>query len=224
MPTFEKDGKKLIYVPVDIEVDLPSEEDLLEYHNAHHVVNTDYEDFVDGRHIFTICATRYKLDDWRVWPTSIQDNKEEWKTESNDYELMWNEGFKEKFPGLVDLILSLPFKQIAGAAFLYQTGSYRPHYDSPDHNFPMEPRRYNILLTSPERNTFYMGDNDKKYYPVVDPKYPCFAFNNTDITHGTEQPTGLKIVMGIMGIIDDEKHEALIKRSVEKFPDKAIWI
>lgn len=224
MPTFEKDGKKLIYVPIDIEVDLPSEEELLEYHNAHHVVNTDYEDYLDNRHIYTICATRYKLDDWRIWPNSIHNDKQGWKTESENYELFWNVDFKEKFPSIVKLIEQLPFKQIAGAAFLYQIGSYRPHFDSHDHNFPMEPRRYNVLLTNPKHNTFYMGGENEKYYPTVDPKYPVFAFNNTDITHGTEQPTGLKIVLGIMGIIDNEKHEVLIKRSLEKFPDKAIWI
>lgn len=224
MQTFEKDGKKLIYVPIDIEVELPSEEELLAYHNEHHVLNTDYEDYIDNRHIYTMCATRYKLDDWRIWPNSLHNDKKGWKTPVDDYELLWNVDFKEKFPSLVKLILELPFKQVAGAAFLYQIGAYKPHFDSADQNFPMEPRRYNVLLTSPDRNTFYMGDNDNRHYPEVDPKYPCFAFNNTDVTHGTEQPTGLKIVMGIMGILDDEKHEALIKRSVEKFPDKAIWL
>jgi hypothetical protein len=31
-------------------------------------------------------------------------------------------------------------------------------------------------------------------------------------------------MMGIVGIVDDEKHRQLIERSVNKFPDNAIWI
>jgi hypothetical protein len=122
--------------------------------------------------------------------------------------------------------MSLPFKQIAAAGMMYQIGETLAHFDTFDKNLPMEPRRYNMYMTDPAYNTFWLArDNTtEKFYPKVDRNYPIFAFNNWDIKHGTDAPTNLKIVVGIQGVIDNEKHEELIERSVSKHPDKAIWI
>jgi len=223
--TFEKDGKKLLYVPVDIEVDLPSTEDMLDYHHSHCIIDEDYEDIMQGRHVYCMVVSRYPFKDFRRWPHEIFADKSLWKTSIDNYQLYWAPGFRERFPTLVNLIMQQPFEQIAMSGWMLQKGPYGAHHDSSDPTFPMEPRRYNALLTDPTHNTFWLGNNDnEKIYPQVDPRYPCFAFNNADIKHGTDSITGLKIVLGTMGVIDHEKHEALIKRSVEKFPEKAIWI
>ena len=225
MPTFEKDGKKLLYVPIDIEVELPSEEDLLDFHNNNCYTSNDYEDYLDGRHNFCLIASRHNFEDWRSWPHEIYNDKAKYKQLLEGHnELFWAKGFRERFPQLTALINAAPFKQIAGVGFMLQMGPYRAHNDSKDPTDPLEPRRYNALLTNPAHNTFWLEADGEKIYPKVDPKYPMFAFNNTDVKHGTNDITGLKIVMAWMGVIDHEKHEALINRSVEKFRDKAIWL
>jgi hypothetical protein len=51
-----------------------------------------------------------------------------------------------------------------------------------------------------------------------------FAFNNVDVMHGTKPLTKFKLMMGIVGMVDEEQHMALLERSLAKFPKKAIWI
>lgn len=226
MPTYTRDGKKLLYVPIDIEVDLPPEEELRKWHSEHRIIGVDYHDIVTWRHVYTAIASRYPLDDWRKFPWKFYQDKQAWKDQSDEYtELHWYPGFKEKFPSIVTMIEQLPFKQIAFTGWMHQFGPYAPHFDSSDNNDPLEPRRYNVLLTNTKHNTFYFWDGENKIpQPAVDPKYPVFAFNNTDMKHATNPVTGFKLAMGIMGVIDNEKHGALIERSLAKFPDKAIWV
>jgi hypothetical protein len=223
--TFTKNGKKLIYVPVDIKVDLPDPLELTDFHNKYHILDKNYDDYKLGRHEYCLAGSRYSLDEPRKFPHVLFDDKDEWKNLHTDYELKWIPEFTERFPTLVEMVNQLPFKQIALVGWMRQFGPYGAHFDSSDPSFPMEPRRYNALLTDPAHNTFWMGNEEgPKYHATVDPKYPCFAFNNTDIKHGTDMVTGLKIVLGVMGVIDKEKHEELIARSVEKFSERAIWI
>jgi hypothetical protein len=226
MPTYTRNGKKLIYVPIDIKVDLPPEEELRQWHNDHRVTEVDYHDIVTWRHVYTIIASRYPFEDWRKFPWIFYQDKQSWKNESDEYtELSWCPGFKERFPTIVTMIEQLPFKQIAFAGWMHQFGPYAPHVDSSDANNPTEPRRYNVFLTNPKHNTFYFWDGENKIpQPEIDPQYPVFAFNNSDIKHGTNPVTGFKLAIGIMGVIDEEKHYALIERSLAKFPDKALWV
>jgi hypothetical protein len=152
-------------------------------------------------------------------------DKNDWKIKNNEYDLKWNPDFVKRFPTLVEAILAAPFKEIAFAGWMRQINPYILHQDSVDPHYPTEPRRYNILLTEPEHNTFYMEDGKGgEVRPISDKDYPMFAFNNTDVLHGTKPITKFKLMMGIVGIVDEERHLKLLERSLEKFPDKAIWI
>jgi len=226
MPTFTRNGKKLLYVPIDIEVDLPSEEELRKFHAEHRLRDVDYHDIVTWRHAYTMVASKYPIDDWRKFPWDFYQNKQIWKDFSEEYnETKWSPAFVEAFPQIVNAIKQLPFKQLSFVGWMAQFGPYAPHVDSADANEPTEPRRYNILLTNTKHNTFYFWDGENKIpQPEVDPTYPIFAFNNTDVKHATNPVTGFKLAVGIMGVIDEEKHVALIERSLAKFPDKAVWL
>ena len=99
------------------------------------------------------------------------------------------------------------------------------HQDTYDTNNPTEPRRYTIYLTDPRYNTFYLSADDSgknKVYP--DLITPCFAFNNSDVWHGAIATDRPKIILTTAGIIDNDKHEALIKRSLEKYKDYAVYL
>jgi hypothetical protein len=226
MPTYTKNGKKLIYTQIDIPVVLPDPADMEDFHRSHGTVNKDYEDIIQNRHDYTVACSRYDVDDWRILPTKQYMDKKDWKVSNCDkYHLNWNPDFVKRFPTLVEAILATPYKEIAFAGWMRQINPYPAHRDSHDPLQPMEPRRYNILLTEPEYNTFWMEDGKGgEVCPVGSKEYPIFAFNNTDVQHGTKPLTKFKLMMGIVGIVDDEKHRQLIERSVNKFPDKAIWI
>ena len=225
MSTFKKDGKKLIYAQIDIPIVLPDSKDMEDFHFTHGTLNKDYEDIIQNRHDYTVACSRYPVDNWRILPTAKYMDKEDWKKSSEEYKLNWSPDFVKRFPTLVDAILAAPFKEIAFAGWMRQINPYILHRDSHDQQQPMEPRRYNILLTEPEHNTFYMEDGQGgEVRPTSSREYPMFAFNNTDVLHGTKALTKFKLMMGIVGIIDKEKHEQLIHRSVNKFPEKAIWV
>ena len=53
---------------------------------------------------------------------------------------------------------------------------------------------------------------------------PCFAFNNNDVWHGATETHRPKIILTTAGIIDNEKHAALINRSLEKYKAEALYI
>jgi len=225
MPTYTKNNKKLIYTQIDIPIQLPDPEDMKDFHFTHGTLNKDYEDIIQNRHDYTVACSRYPMDDWRILPTAKYMDKKDWKIASSDYKLNWNTDFARRFPTLVDAILAAPFKEIAFAGWMRQISPYPAHTDSTDILNPMEPRRYNILLTEPEHNTFWMEDGKGgEISPVSSLEYPMFAFNNTDVKHGTKPITKFKLMMGIVGIVDNELHQALIERSVNKFPNNAIWI
>ena len=116
----------------------------------------------------------------------------------------------------------LPFDQIGTSGFIMQIGTIPPHNDA---EYDMtEPRRYIIYATDPAYNTFHFVHKGEKIWPQIDPKYRCFAFNNTDVEHAADPTNRTKILLSTVGIMNKEKHEALLKRSIEKFADKVIRI
>lgn len=223
--TYTVNGKKLLYTQIDIPITLPEPADMEDFHWSHCVLNKDYEDIIQNRHDYTVACSRYPMDDWRILPTKQYMDKKDWKIEGREYQLNWNPDFAKRFPTIVDAILAAPFKEIAFAGWMRQISEYPAHTDSYDPLKPTEPRRYNILLTEPEHNTFWMRDeNGEEWRPDSSKEYPMFAFNNIDTLHGTKPITKFKLMLGIVGIIDDDKHQELIKRSVTKFPEKALWL
>jgi hypothetical protein len=215
--------KVLSYLPVDIPVDLPCEQQIVDWFDNHKVEDADYWEYEENRHTWAIVAARKNLDNWRkidfdLWNTrrNLQENPE----------LYFHPGFEEQFPSLVSAIKQLPFKQITYAGMLSQMGAIAAHQDTYDENNPLEPRRYNIYLTDPAYNTFYMckEENSERAFPQIDNTYRCFAFNNTEVWHGAEPTHRTKIMIAITGIIDDDANQELVKRSLEKFKGKALYL
>lgn len=213
----------LIYTPVDIEYVHPNEQDIIDWFNENQMTDLTYNEYVKGRHIWATVACRGQPRDWGHFDcfTDHWGNNREY---IEGAELVWRPGFKERFPELVKLIEAQPFKQIGGVAMIKQIGPVELHNDTPDLYNPTEPRRYLTYLTNPEYNTFHLTDGVTKFIPSIDDKYRCFAFNNTALQHGADWPTkGTKILLTTAGVVDNEKHEELIARSVEKFKEKVIY-
>ena len=54
--------------------------------------------------------------------------------------------------------------------------------------------------------------------------YISNSFNNNDVEHGADPTSRTKILLSFAGVLDNEKHQNLITRSIEKFADKVIRI
>jgi hypothetical protein len=94
-----------------------------------------------------------------------------------------------------------------------QLGEIDEHRDTYDPNEPQEPRRYLIYLTDPQHNTFWVRNGDQRRVVDIPDQTRVFAFNNSETTHGALPPTGEKILLSVVGIIDDVRHQALLERS-----------
>jgi hypothetical protein len=213
----------LAYTPIDIAIELPDEQFILDWFEQHKVVDTDYWEYQANRHTWAIVACTKNLDNWRKIDFSLWENR---RDSVPDPSLFFHPGFIEAFPSLAEAIKKLPFKQLTYAGMILQMGEIGSHQDTYDHNDPSEPRRYNIYLTDPEYNTFYMckEENSERAKPKFDDTYRCFAFNNSECWHGAEPTNRPKIMIATTGIVDNEAHKELIARSVEKFKDKVLYL
>jgi len=211
----------VLFTPIDIEFELPSEQELIDWYNSHKMLDTDYWEYTENRHQWCLVASRENHTNWRefiAW--------QKWTTNRNligSTELFFHDDFELKFPSLANAIRQLPFKEIGATGFIRQMGAeIEPHMDTDNVYGFEEPRRYVFFVSKIEDNTFFMYPNNNKVYPIIHPKYRLSAFNNTACEHGADSPRGWKMLLSTTGILDKEKHEALIKRSIEKFSDYVI--
>jgi hypothetical protein len=214
--------KNLVYLPIDIDVEWPDEATIVDWFHNHKFLDTDYWEYESNRHTWALAASCVEPKDWHRFDPEMWGNRRE---EGINEGVLFHPGFEETFPSIANCIRQLPFKQLTVGGMLYQMGEIPPHQDTHDKNNPTEPRRYTIYLTDPRYNTFYFcpdetGEN--KVYPNL--VSPCFAFNNADVWHGAIATKRPKIILSIAGIVDNDKHEELLKRSLEKYKDYALYL
>jgi hypothetical protein len=213
----------LAFLPIDINIGDIDEEKLLRWFYDHRLEGNDYWECKEARHIWAMISTCRQPKNWRLYDDEMWSNR---RIEGINEGIIFHPGFEDEFPVLADCIRQLPFKQLTVSGMLYQLGEIPPHQDTQDPHCPTEPRRYTIYLTNPENNTFYFSKtkDSEKIYPTINKDYRCFVFNNTDVWHGASLTHRPKIILTMAGIIDNEKHEELLNRSLEKFKDQALYI
>jgi hypothetical protein len=215
-------NKKLIYLPIDIDVEWPDEAVLIDWFHKHKLKDTDYWEYKSNRHTWAMTSTCKEPKDWHRYDKDIWDNR---RKEGENHGVVLHPGFTEIFPSLANCLKQLPFKQLTVSGMLYQMGEIPPHRDAHDTRNPTEPRRYTIYLTHPKHNTFYFSRDEsgsKKIYPNL--ITPCFAFNNTDVYHGAEATNRPKIILTMAGILDNTAHEHLLEKSLKKYKDYALYV
>lgn len=210
----------VLYTPLDIKVEPFDEQRLIDWFDENKIDEPDYWVFKEGRHEWALAAASQPVENWqRIKP--YEDWLAQGHQQSPDAKLEFAPGFATQFPGLVKAIRQLPFIEIGAVGLLKQLKAIEPHVDTFDPTDPIEPRRYMMYLTAPNENTFYVQQDGTNVNVPINPEYRAFAFNSTDTKHGADFPVGTKILMSIVGILDQEKHEELIAKSLTKFPD---WV
>jgi hypothetical protein len=210
----------IVYTPIDIPCRVPSQELLVDYIKNNHMTNL--EETYGYTSLLACIAARYPVHDWRNANDVFGEANYELHEE---HQLFFPPNVTNLFPELFDILHSLPYKQIIGAALSLHTNYLAPHDDAPDTNYPSSPERYNVLLTPHYgQDSFFLCKeiNGSRDYPAILKDYPIYAFNNKDIYHGADPVLDNRVIMICAGIIDEEKHQALITRSSEKFKDYVI--
>lgn len=213
---------KVAYTPLDIKFSIPEVNDVIKWFDANRIQEDDFWVFKDERHEWAIVACREQVQNWRsIDPyTKWIDSKFQMLPVTR---LIFAPGFEKLFPELVTVIKKLPFKQIGVAGFLKQLSNIEPHIDTFDLTKPNEPARYLIYITNHDENTFYMETLSGQRLDIdIHPHYRAFAFNNVDFKHGAETPHKTKILLSVVGILDHDKHDELISRSIRKFKDYVV--
>lgn len=210
----------IVYTPIDLPCRIPDHNLLVNYIKENYIINL--KDTYGYTSLLSAIASRCDISNWRDANDVFADDGYEI---TNDHSLYYPPGVKELFPELLEVLNVLPYKQILGACISLHTNYLAPHNDDVDTNFPSSPERYNILLSPHyDQDSFFIckeldGPRD---YPTILKEYPVYAFNNKDIYHGADPVLDQRVIMICSGIIDEEKHQALIERSAEKFKDYVI--
>jgi hypothetical protein len=210
----------IVYTPVDIPCRVPSQDALVDYVKNNHMTNL--QDTFGYTSLLAPLVARHPVEDWRDANDVFADSGYEL---AKDHQLFFPAGVTALFPELFEILYKLPYKQIIGAALSLHTNYLAPHNDDIDITKPASPERYNILLTPHYgQDSFFLCREIEgpRVYPTILKDYPVYAFNNKDIYHGADTVLDNRVIMICSGILDNDKHQELIARSVEKFKDYVI--
>jgi hypothetical protein len=210
----------IVYTPIDIPCRVPEHSLLVNFVKNNYVTNL--KDTFGYTSLLAGLVARYPVADWRDATKVFSVNSYEMYKE---HTLNYAPGVAELFPELIEILHSLPYKQIIGAALSLHTTDLPPHNDDVDVNLPTSPERYNVLLTPHYgQDSFFLCkeiDGDRTY-PTILKDYPIYAFSNRNAYHGADTVLDDRVIMICSGVIDEDKHQALINRSADKFKEHVI--
>jgi hypothetical protein len=136
----------------------------------------------------------------------------------------WRADFKRTFPDVVSTVESFPYTQIDYVYILEQIIDVEPHLDYASKNpySHLEPATYRITLLIEDTNTFYFCKDTEcnhKKFPVFPEDTNSWVFSNKEFMHGSFTPKNgrRKILLAVGGILDENRHSALISRSEDKY-------
>lgn len=155
-------------------------------------------------------------------------------TQVDDIEWGWSEDAVLQCPALISYIEThLPFKKLKYIAAISSRGEVPMHFDHTEKISDDErefyksndPCYYRILLDGTiNDNTFYVYTKrlGKKYCNLPD-NCPGWAMGSYSCAHGNDESlSGQKLLLYVMGDLDIDKHQILIKRSYQKFKEYSI--
>ena len=146
----------------------------------------------------------------------------------------WSSEAKRKYPSLLQFIdRFLPFEQIVNAKFANLIMDGRPHTDfvrpaiAPafyQHCVANEPCGYRLLINGVRKRSFFVCREEQSppeewNYVTIPESTDTFLIPYTKPAHGTKKVEDNRLVVFLSGIISPERHQALIKRSVEKYSE-----
>jgi len=205
----------IAYTPIDISCKIPEHELLVDYIEKNHITNL--KDQYGYTSLLCAIASKNLILNW-------QDANDVFSNRTNK-ELTFAPGVTDIFPELIDIANLLPFKDILGLVLNLHTTLLESHRDDLLNLGVYSPERYNVLLSPHyEQDSFFISKekHGEKHYPKILKEYPIYAFNNNEAYHGADIVLDKRVILILIGNLDEQKHIELINRSVEKFKDYVI--
>lgn len=221
----------IAYLPIDIDVQLPNEQNLLDF--CYETRITKEKTGSDG------------MQHW--WPVPVRGRLrgDEWYDREKFYQGIcnrlvkdagpsyWANDIDKKFPEIPYMFEQLPLAEFNFCVMLIQKEQVNTHQDTQYADAPvdssmrrldLEPRRYNVLMNKHDVSSFYVRETEhsEKVYPNITKKNACFSICEEYHWHGADFVTENKIMLCLLGVVDEQKHKLIIKRSLDKFADQAI--
>jgi len=148
---------------------------------------------------------------------------------------------KKKYPELIKYIRTWPFEYFVYVKLFRANVDVKPHVDGNfvdykgrnndfstitqeylNHQLKTEPCGYRLLING-NRKSLYMCNELNKKYCTIPEDTDCFALKTNDSLHGVDytKNDNERLLLFAIGKLNVEKHNELIKRSVEKY-DKLV--
>lgn len=155
----------------------------------------------------------------------LLDNPSEFSGEN-----VWRTDLDEVRNTLKSLVLQLPLKRLYNVRLSEQIDVVRPHVDVNKNGVPKEHfDEYEQSEPCGYRFVFHGSDsalNIHKGNQTVIARLPSvpsvYLLNSTSGVHSVTGDIG-RITLYVRGIVDEQRHNELIERSLAKFGDFAIW-
>ena len=138
-----------------------------------------------------------------------------------------------EYPELIEWLSLFPIKSIRNLKFNIQTAAVVSHLDFTKreddeelflNNNENEPCGYRILLNGRRENCLYMSDSryGEKIYCTMPEETDVYVLRHTDGWHGTEEDVNRQLLF-LHIEVDPEKHQELLKRSLDKYGKYAVY-
>lgn len=133
-----------------------------------------------------------------------------------DGEVKWN------VPELKEILEHYP-GEVTHAQVLNQKASIVAHKDTPIIKKQVEPNGFKILLNNTLEKSFYVKVNGNRHFIQLPETTNCFTINEHEVLHGAIMPKYNKYIVSCFGVIDEDKHQQLIQKSLEKYENYGIY-
>lgn len=224
--------KDLAYVPLDIPAIDFQLEDFNNLFASHSLPHYPYPHIWDA-----LCACG------RVnkWDDPIDTDRAWNERYIFEGDVSFNPNLPEKMKNNLKFILDhLPYKKYTFAQILSQKITVAPHQDglyNPSENVKdavyrgpggfndePEPAGLKVMLTHKNARCFYLSERagSPRNFIRLPSDTNCFAINERMFFHGAKYLGEPKYILSTFGIIDPEKHKAIIERSLKKYADYTI--
>tara|TARA_B110000503_G_scaffold91896_1_gene138696 strand:+ start:1268 stop:1900 length:633 start_codon:yes stop_codon:yes gene_type:complete len=146
---------------------------------------------------------------------------------------LWSNDAIEKFPELKQwMIDNIPFTDYIHSKIMKSKDVVEPHVDYRDpsrrpdvykHLNENEPSSYRLVIFGKREDSVYLckdfdSPKENRVYPILPEDTDVYAMPYTDQVHGVDFESN-RIIVITNGYINIEKHQAILKRSLEKYKD-----
>jgi len=222
----------IAFAPLNIDVKLPNITKIKSYFDEHQHLLSGEEDLIDNESfIFVPVFIRATEEEWVNPKVAMYHYENRWNSLNKPAKYLYN--IDKIIPEIPYILNQLPYKELTMVYLLRQVGMVEPHYDTEpgdiyydksEVSIKNEPHRINVLLSNHDQRNFFLSEfkDSERIFPKISAFRPCYAFSERYYWHGAEYTNPERYLLSVFGILDRDKHRAMIDESVKKWPEEII--